>query len=251
MKRLLRRFAKTRFGQALFTWELTTYLRLIHATTRWRRHLPPATERLLAERRPFIACFWHGRLAVMRAGWQHDPADFHMLISRHSDGAIIAEAMRRLGFDTIGGSSRRGGSTALREMRQRLTKGHCVGITPDGPRGPRMRAKIGALKAAQVTGAPIVAVSGAVTRCSFINSWDRACLPTPFGFARGDIVFSEPLAVPAEADRATLEALRLELEQRLNAATAEADRLCGLQAVAPQPAEPAPGPARKVGHARA
>ena len=66
---------------------------------------------------------------------------------------------------------------ALRAMQRILAGGHSVGITPDGPRGPRMRAKPGAIKTAQLSGAPIVPVSGSVNRRRILGSWDRFAWP--------------------------------------------------------------------------
>ena len=230
---LIRRASRKRIGQAILAWGAVQYLRLVTRTTRWTYRKPPAVESLLANDEPFIACFWHGRLSTMRAAWPHDPGRFHMLISGHSDGAIIARAMRQLGFPVITGSSRRGAVPALRGIKQVLTRGDCVGITPDGPRGPRMRAKAGAVKAAAASGAPMLPVTGAVRRCTLLSTWDRF-MAADF-FNRGTIIYGEPIAVPRDADRETLERCRLELETQLNALTAEADRHCGHRPVEPAP----------------
>ena len=230
---LVRRASRKQLGQAALAWCAVQYLRIVKLTNRWERRAPPAAEALLAGDESFIGCFWHGRLATMRAAWPHDPGRFHMLISGHSDGAIIARAMRRLGFPVISGSSRRGAVPALRSIKQVLARGACVGVTPDGPRGPRMHAKLGAIKAAAATGAPILPVSGAVKRCSVLKTWDRF-MAADF-FSRGMILYGEPISVPPNADRATLEHYRLELETRLNALTAEADRLCDLEPIEPAP----------------
>ena len=151
---LLRRFNRTRTGQALFAWELAHYLRLIHRTTRWQVDRPPGAAAVIDGADPFIACFWHGRLATMRRAWQRDPKSFHILISGHRDGTLIARAIERLGFATIWGSSRRGGTAALRTIRQTIDRGHCIGITPDGPRGPRMRVSEGIIARARLLTAP-------------------------------------------------------------------------------------------------
>jgi lysophospholipid acyltransferase (LPLAT)-like uncharacterized protein len=229
----LNRFLRTPLGQFLLVVTSVLYLRLIHRSVRWRIERPAATEALFTARAAFIACFWHGRLATMRAAWPRHPGAFHMLISGHRDGALIARAIAKLGFGTVAGSSRRRGAIAVRALQQKLAAGNCVGITPDGPRGPRMRAKLGAVKAAQLAGVPILPVSGSASRCRFVRSWDRFCFVKPFG--RGLLLFGEPLAVPREADAAELEALRAELERRLNALTAEADRRCGQPGIEPAP----------------
>ena len=68
---------------------------------------------------------------------------FKMVISHHQDGELIAQTIGMLGFGSIGGSSSRGGVGAVRAMLRALKAGECVGVTPDGPRGPRMQAAQG------------------------------------------------------------------------------------------------------------
>ena len=106
-----------------------------------------------------------------------------------------------------------------------------VGITPDGPRGPLMRAKGGAVLVAQQSGAPLVAVSGSVKRARLLATWDRFLLAWPFN--RGVILFGEPILVAPDAKLEELEVARRRLEADLNRLTAEADRLCGKATVEP------------------
>ena len=95
--------------------------------------------------KPFILAFWHGRLLMIPMAWQN-LAPMHMLISGHRDGRIIADAVRYFGIDSIAGSSNAGGGAALRAMVRHVRHGDCVGITPDGPDGPAMRAKPGPMR---------------------------------------------------------------------------------------------------------
>lgn len=229
---LSKRILKTSLVQALLVRLAAVYLQLVYRTTRWVTVQPPKTHDLLAKKEPFIACFWHGRMVMMRAAMPRR-ASMHILISGHRDGQLITRAAEHLGARAVTVSSKGGGAAALRAMQRLLRAGHSVAITPDGPRGPRMRAKMGAIKTAQMAGVPIVPLSGTVSRRRILSSWDRFCLAYPG--ARGAIYWGEPLRVPREADAETLERLRLELEHRLNALTAEADRHFGQQEV--QPAE--------------
>ncbi len=231
--------------QSALAWLAALYIRLVHLTTRWAVVRPPATERHLSSGRPFIACFWHGRMLLMRAALAPGAA-IHILISEHRDGVMIARALAALGIRTVAGSSKRGGFAALRSMQRLLAEGESVAITPDGPRGPRMRAKMGAIKAAQLAGVPLLPISGAAKRRRVLGSWDRFCLAFPFG--RGVIVWGEPIEVPRAAGDADIERLRLMLEDRLNEMTAEADRRFGQRAIEPEAERPAE---ERAGHARA
>src|SRR5262249_58865410 len=113
---------------------------------------------LRAEGRVFIGAFWHGRMMLIPMAWRQ-MAPMHMLISAHRDGQLIAGAMTYFGIDSIAGSTRRGGSSALRAMLKRLAAGDCVAITPDGPRGPAMKAGLGIVNLARVAQVPIQPVT--------------------------------------------------------------------------------------------
>ena len=230
--RLGKRILRSEPIQVLLVRLAAVYLQLLYRTTRWMMVQPPASRDLVAKGRPVIACFWHGRMVVMHAAAPRG-GSVHMLVSGHRDGQLIARAIAHMGVRTVTVSSKGGGGAALRAMQRLLREGHSVAVTPDGPRGPRMRAKMGAIKTAQISGAPIVPLSGTVSRRRILGSWDRFCLALPF--ARGVIYWGEPVYVPRHADAETLERLRLDLETRLNALTAEADRHFGQPEI--QPAE--------------
>lgn len=231
--------------QAITAWLGALYIGLIRATTRWRIEQPAETGQLVAAGEPVIGCLWHGRMLLLD---RIKPKDrkVHVLISGHRDGLLISKGMAHRGFDTVTGSSRRGGAGALKAMTRLLQAGAIILITPDGPRGPRMRAKLGAIKAAQLSGAALVALGCATTRCRFLGSWDRFCVPFPF--ARGVILYSEPFRVPRDANEAQLEAHRLMLEGELNRLTAEAETRCGLAPIEPAPQDHKD---RSQGHAHA
>lgn len=230
----VKRFVKSDGFQRALAWAAAQYMKLAYLTTRWTIVSPPAFDAIRRAGEPFILCFWHNRLMIVRPGLPRQ-ARVHMLISGHRDGLLISRAIAHFGVETIAGSTSRGGLGALREMQRLLRAGGIVGITPDGPRGPRMRAKPGAIKAAQLSGAPLVPLTCAFSRRRVLGTWDRFCFAKPFG--RALIIWGEPIYVPRDADATEQERLRQKLEDELNAITQEADRRLGLPAIAPAPAE--------------
>src|SRR4029079_13360256 len=156
--------------------------------------------------------------------WQR-LAPMHMLISAHRDGRIIADAVTYFGVDSIAGSSRRGGTAALRTMLRRLEAGDCIGITPDGPRGPAMRASAGIVNIARLARVLIVPIVFATSRRRVLRSWDRFHLALPFG--RGVFLWGEPIEVATDLDPAGVEQARLRVESRMNEIAAEVDRRVG------------------------
>jgi len=234
---LLKRILKRKAPQIAGALVGALVVHLVARTTRWQVEKPESVRRLLGEGGPFIGVFWHGRLMMMPFVTRHR-GRVHMLISEHRDGLLVSRLIGLLGIPTLAGSTRKGGVAALRAMQRLLDSGQSVAITPDGPRGPRMRAKIGAVKLAQWSGRPLLPVSFSTARGEILQSWDRFCFAWPF--SRGTILWGEPIVVPREADARELERVRQQLEDCLNALTARADRLCGHEPVEPAPPRMAP-----------
>lgn len=239
---LVKRITRSSALRSSLCWLGAQYIRLVLATGRWQVIGADIPERFWAADKPFILAFWHGRLLLMPYVWPKGKA-MHMLISQHRDGQIIARTIAHFGIGAVAGSTSRGGSQALRGMLKLLKGGAYIGITPDGPRGPRMRVSLGIVNTAKLSGAPIIPISMSVKRRKVLGSWDRFILAPPF--SEGVFVWGRPIEVPRDADAATLEALRLEVETRMNALTLAADSRMGHAPIDPAdwPAPPAAAPA--------
>jgi len=226
----------TRLGpvQRLLALTAAGLIALVRTTTRWQGVNEAVVTAAWAGERPVIVAFWHNRLTMMPYCWP-SRKPFHMLISAHPDGQLIAKTVAHFGIDTIAGSSTRGGSDALRGLVKALKSGESVGITPDGPRGPRMRAGDGALALARLSGVVIVPAAVSVSRRIVLKTWDRLIIALPFG--RGAMVWGEPISVPRDADDALLASLQVRLESELNRVSAVADEMVGHLAMTPAPLE--------------
>ena len=244
---LAKRATRSPLGRATLAWAFARYTGFVYATTRWQTRGREDADALLGAGQPFIAAFWHGRLMMAPHGWQAEPT-MHVMISRHRDGESIARAVRHLNVGAIRGSRTRGGAAASRASLRLLKKGGYLGITPDGPRGPRMRAQPGIVALARLSGAPIVPATYGVSRRKVAGSWDRFVIPLPFG--RGVYLWGAPIYVPADADSAAIEGARRTLEERLNTLTAEADRMVGTAPIEPA-SDAAAASGRKAGAAPA
>jgi hypothetical protein len=226
----IRRWLRTEASQNALCWIIQLYVRLVLRTSRWTTLGNEIPDGFVAARRPFIIAFWHGRLLMLPPMWANR-APLFMLISSHRDGRVIAGAVAYFGVGTITGSTSGGGSAALRTMLRHMRAGQLVGITPDGPNGPAMRASAGIVAAARLARAPIVPVTYATSRRRILGTWDRFHLAFPF--SRGVFLWGEPIEVPAELDERGIDEWRALVEERLTALTAEADRRVGCAATEP------------------
>ena len=191
-------------------WMSTVRTRLVNLDA----HPHPAD----ADRERFIYAFWHDSLLA--------PVKFkarvRVLISKHADGELIAQACRYLGFGVVRGSTTRGGGGALVELWDCSTQVHLV-FTPDGPRGPRRKVQPGIIIMASRSGLPIVPVGIGFRRAWYARSWDRLAVPQPFSSSVG--VLGPAISVPPEIDREQLEHYRKLVEERMLNVTVQAEGL--------------------------
>ena len=217
------------------SWLGALYVRAANITTNWTSDGMAGPTALWETNTPFIGCFWHGRMIMMSSNW-HPARPLYMLISGHPDGKLVARVVRLLGFKTLEGSTRRGGADALRAMLRILKDGGSIGITPDGPHGPRMRVSHGTIALAKLSGAPLLPTTFSSTKGKVFKSWDRFFLAGLFG--KGVFLWGDPIYVPRDADAAEMERLRLVLEDSLNTLTRSADDRCGRIPVVPETDNP-------------
>lgn len=228
-----KRIGKNEGLRGLLCWLGSLYIRFVYLTGRWTVVNGGHADGLWDQGKPFILAFWHGRILMMPKSWRAS-VPIHMLISQHRDGQLIARTVSHFGIDTVAGSTTRGGSAALRAMLKFLKNGECVGITPDGPKGPRMRASMGIINVAKLAGVPILPATFSTSRRRLLGSWDRFAVALPF--SRGVFIWGDSIAVTRDASEEQLESARQAVEAELNAITAEADRLLGQET--PEPAPP-------------
>lgn len=208
-------------------------IRLIGSTWRveWRgeEHLERARE--LSER--VIFSFWHGRLLVL--SYTHRHRKIQVLASEHPDGDLMGRTISWLGFGHLKGSSTRGGARALRDLCRVLREGFDVGLTVDGPRGPRGSVQQGAIELSRLTGSAVIPVSNSSRPRKLFRSWDVFQLPLPF--ARVVVSYGEPFVVPPDAGEGERERWRVLLEERLGELTSVLDRGLGHEGRAAWPHE--------------
>jgi lysophospholipid acyltransferase (LPLAT)-like uncharacterized protein len=158
-----------------------------------------------------ILALWHGR--ILPAVVYFRDRGIVAVTSENFDGEWIARIMRRFGYAAARGSTSRGGSRALIQLRRDMAAGRPAAFTVDGPRGPARQAQAGAVWLAKVTGNPVVPFHIEADRRWVIPSWDRGEVPRPW--SRVALAIGAPLDVPGNAGEAGIEAARVELERRL------------------------------------
>ncbi len=223
---MLKRILQSEAVRGGTAWLAARYVVFVSRTTRW--HVEGEAElREFAGGPPCIVAFWHESLPSMPMFWLSAKRlglrrKAVVLASRHRDGRLIGQAVENLGIEVAAGSSSRGGAAGLRALARALAAGAHVGITPDGPRGPRRVAAAGTAQLAALAGVKVLPCAAFIAPARVLRSWDRMRLPLPFG--RGALVCGAAVAVPREDWRGALPAIEAALTAAL--ARAEAAARC-------------------------
>lgn len=191
-------------------------IRLICPTLRYSVSFeePPSPPEAIYEK-PVIYSFWHR--TVFPSAWFWRKQGIAVMTSRSFDGEYIARIIEKLGFVAVRGSSSRGGSEALRGMKDELQKGAAVAFTIDGPRGPKYVAKPGPVLLARSTGLPMAAFYVALSDAWVLKTWDEFMIPKPFSKAL--VRVSAKVRVPENANDTAIRDRREQLQQALERVT--------------------------------
>ena len=169
---------------------------------------------------PEIYCFWHQCVLPCTVYFRRSYAV--ILISKSFDGELITRILQLFGFHASRGSSSRNAREGLLGLKQVIERGTPAIFTADGPRGPIYRTKMGPIKLAQVTGAPIGAFHLEPEHAWTMNSWDRFLVPKPF--TRIVVSWGPWTRVPTDLRAAEFESKREELNAAIERARVQALR---------------------------
>ncbi len=152
-------------------------VRVLAATWRVRRTGRVPIDGRLAQG-PAVMAFLHGDQLPLIA--LHRDLPVAGMTSLSDDGSLLALVLIALGYDTVRGSSSRGGARAAVAALRALERGLCPAIAVDGPRGPAGTVKDGAVFLARRADTPIAWFRVVARPALRLRSWDRFQIPWPF-----------------------------------------------------------------------
>lgn len=216
MARLITRTAGWLIGLVVLVWRITC---------RYRVQNDPRPA-LRAQGRPYAYALLHAHQVA--AVFCNDEERMAAMVSRSTDGDLLAPSLRLRRVLPVRGSTRKagrdkGGKEALEGMKAQSRQGVPVLFAVDGPRGPRNRVQRGVATLAQSTGAVVLPTVVVPTRRHILaRSWDRLQVPLPG--ATVALIFGDPID-PAElaAGPDGAERLRSAIEVSLTALEATHD----------------------------
>lgn len=195
------------------------YIRVLHRTMQIDVKGAETLDAARHDQGQYILCFWHSRFVLMP--YCYPGPRIVVLSSNHRDAEALVRILRKFGIEQARGSSSEGGATGMRQILRKVSQGCDVGMTPDGPRGPRRRVQPGVVAVARFTGLPIIPVTFSASPSRRLRTWDRTLVPK--FFSKGVFVYGRPLVVARDASAADQEDTRLALECELDRITDLAD----------------------------
>ncbi len=161
--------------------------------------------------RGLLYAFWHEDLFYLGYLVSNTPTD--CLISRSRDGEYFSQILYSMNVGTVRGSTNRGGAQAILQV-VRSEENRNLGITPDGPRGPRRVFQPGAVFLASRSGMPIIPIVIGYQNAWRAKSWDRTAFAKPFS---NIVIMGGPaIHIPPDIGPEEIEKYRQEIEDKLN-----------------------------------
>ena len=145
------------------------------------------------------------------------------MTSTSRDGILVANIMKKYGFQIIPGSSHKAPVRALKQSLGKMMSGSDMLIGVDGPRGPIYRTKPGALYLAKKSNATVVPIIFGAYPAFLLNSWDRYLLPKPFSHAV--IMYGDPLQLSSKMNREIIQRESEQIDSILNRLMQKADQI--------------------------
>ncbi|MDA9980450.1 lysophospholipid acyltransferase family protein [Pelagibacterales bacterium] len=154
-------------------------------------------DKLILENESFIYALWHDQLLLSPLTWQTKKR-IDILISKHKDGDIIADLIKYHGFNSIRGSTNnpykekeKNTISSIRKIIKTLRGNVSIGITPDGPRGPRHKVSEGTINISRISNKKILPMALDYKKKWVLSTWDKFIIPKPFN--KICIVWGDPL----------------------------------------------------------
>jgi hypothetical protein len=160
-----------------------------------------------------LAALWHENIAPTVYLLRN--RGFTGLVSQSFDGELAARMLKKFDVRSVRGSSSRGGLKAMGELLNEVNETQLVGLTIDGPKGPRRKAKPGLAMLSAQSNLPILPIASVISPSRRLNSWDRMPLPLPF--SKFVLKFGALLEPTESLRKASVLEKTLELETKMNA----------------------------------
>ena len=210
--KIKKKIIKNYFIQQLLALVSVIYIKLVAVTSSIIIKNIETPQFFWKNNKPFILAFWHSQLMMISYCWKSE-TKINILASGHSDGRFGAIVGKYFKLNNIPTSSNEK-SISLKPIFRLLKNSQCIGITPDGPRGPNQKVSEGIIKISRVTQVPIIPIGFASSKYKKLKSWDSFLITKPF--SKCAFVWGETIKIPKNCTDSQIEEYKNILEKELN-----------------------------------
>ena len=188
---LKKKIVKNFIVQQILAFVLAIYIFIVKITSNIKYTNISIPQNFWENEKPFILAFWHSQLMMISFSWK-SKRKINILASSHSDGRFGAIVGKYYSLNNIPTSIKKN-NLNLKAIFQILYKNGYVGITPDGPRGPKEYVSEGIIKIARTSNVPIIPCGFWSSKNFKLKSWDSFLITLPFSKCR--FVWQKPIYV--------------------------------------------------------
>ena len=217
-----KKLLKKKFVQNILGFFTFLYIRAVNFTSSIKFENESIPKQFWNNDRPFILAFWHSQLMMIGFSWKKNK-NVNILASGHSDGRFGAIVGKYFNLNNIQ-TSKKNKSVSLRSIFKLLNDNNYIGITPDGPRGPKEIVSEGIIKIAKTSKVPIIPIGFWSSKNFKLKSWDSFLITLPF--SKCSFVWNKPLEIPYNIQENQIQHYQKLLQEKINQSVKKAQNNC-------------------------
>jgi len=220
--RIKKKLLKNFFIQNILGFLTFLYIRTVNFTSSIHFENESIPRQFWNDDKPFILAFWHSQLMMIGFSWKKHN-NINILASGHSDGRFGAIVGRYFNLNNIQ-TSKKNKSISLKFIFKLLNDNNYIGITPDGPRGPKEIVSEGIIKIAKKSKVPIIPIGFWSSKNFKLKSWDSFLITLPF--SKCSFVWNKPLEIPYNIQENQIQHYQKLLQEKINQSVKKAQNNC-------------------------
>ena len=217
-----KKLLKKKFVQNILGFFTFLYIRAVNFTSSIQFENESIPKQFWNNDKPFILAFWHSQLMMIGFSWKKNK-NVNILASSHSDGRFGAIVGKYFNLNNIQ-TSKKNKSMSLRSIFKLLNDNNYIGITPDGPRGPKEIVSEGIIKIAKSSKVPIIPIGFWSSKNFKLKSWDSFLITLPF--SKCSFVWNKPLEIPYNIQENQIQHYQKLLQEKINQSVKKAQNNC-------------------------
>ena len=217
-----KKLLKKKFVQNILGFFTFLYIRAVNLTSSIQFENESIPKQFWNNDKPFILAFWHSQLMMIGFAWKKKQ-NVNILASSHSDGRFGAIVGKYFNLNNIQ-TSEKNKSVSLRSIFKLLNDNNYIGITPDGPRGPKEIVSEGIIKIAKTSKVPIIPIGFWSSKNYKLKSWDSFLITLPF--SKCSFVWNKPLEIPYNIQENQIQHYQKLLQEKINQSVKKAQNNC-------------------------